>query len=170
MNHSLGILLALVSLLAASRAGAQHDGQYEYRLRNELLYSELSAEAASREAVDLPQVTVFLLDGRHVGRKEALGRIRLGNVLAARRTVCKPRNRRVADRLRLVYVELLTETTSRMTGQAETGAEDPIPARCGGDAVPVSVSSVPDTTGSRALNLPPGAVRGTDHPTALSRQ
>lgn len=155
MKHSIGILLVLASLFTAGRVFAQHDGQYEYRLRNDMLRSPMTD--ATAEACALPHVTVFLVDGRLVGRREALERIRIGNVFAARRTVCKPRSSRIADRVRLVYVELLTEGTIRSSRTNEAGLW--------GRMVPVSVSAlqVADTTGHpQHTKASPGRARDAD--------
>lgn len=155
MKHSIGILLVLASLFTAGRVLAQHDGQYEYRLRNDLLRSPMTDATAG--ACALPHVTVFLVDGRLVGRREALERIRIGNVFAARRTVCKPRSSRIADRVRLVYVELLTEGTIRSTRTNEAGLW--------GRMVPVSVPAlqVADTTAHpKHTKASPGRVRDAD--------
>lgn len=40
MKRTIAILLALAGLFTAPHAAAQHDGQYEYRLRNDLLRTE----------------------------------------------------------------------------------------------------------------------------------
>ena len=114
MKRTIAILLALAALFTAPHAAAQHDGQYEYRLRNDLLRTETIDDMqalAPRDDLDFPHATVFLLNGQPVSRRQALERIRIWNVLSARRTVCRLRGAGVPGRYRVVYVAFRIDTT-----------------------------------------------------------
>ena len=72
-------------------------------IRRRLLHGTIS--------ISPPHAPVFLLNGQPVSRRQALERIRIWNVLSARRTVCRLRGAGVPGRYRVVYVAFRIDTT-----------------------------------------------------------